>query len=91
MRFLPYGLLGVAVLFFLGRLAFVAGSPPPAPQVLAALAPTATTSQATPVVVAVATAETLPPDVNLGWAVRKETGGGIAFGSAPVRQVVSAM
>ena len=23
----------------------------------------------------------------VGWAVRKETGGGIAFGSAPVRQV----
>jgi len=86
MRYLSYGLLGVAVLFFLGRLAFVAGSPPPAPQDLAdlppmaALAPTATALQATPVVVAVATAETLPPDVNLGWAVRKEAGGQVSFG-----------
>ena len=46
----------------------------------AALAPTATALQATPVVVAVATAETLPPDVNLGWAVRKEAGGQVSFG-----------
>ena len=86
MRFLSYGLLGVAVLFFLGRLAFVAVNPPPAPQVLAdlppmaALAPTATALQATPGVAPAATAAELPPDVNLGWAVRKETGGQVSFG-----------
>lgn len=79
---LAYGLLGVAVLFFLGRLAFVAVFPPPAPQGLADLppTPTATVLQATPVVVAVATAEPLPPDVNLGWAVRKEAGGQVSLG-----------
>lgn len=77
---LAYGLLGVAVLFFVGRLAFVAVFPPPAPPGLAVFPPTPTTAQATPVVVAVATADTLPPDTDLRWAVRKETGGQVSFG-----------
>lgn len=87
MRFVPHLLLALALLLFLSRLV-AAVTPAPAPQDLAALppmaalAPTATTTQATPVVVAVATADTLPRIPIYGGRCARKQGGRSVLGTS---------